>query len=157
VLDSDSREFRAYRRRLPHWRLEGATYHVTWSLYSKQPPLTPDERTIVLNALRHFNGARYDLHACIIMDDHVHVIVEPYPAHKLETIIQSWKSFTSNRLRKESARSGWVWQVEYYDRIMRSQQELWETVRYVADNPRERWPEVETYRWLLVGDDLGLL
>jgi REP element-mobilizing transposase RayT len=91
------------------------------------------------------------------MDDHVHVIVRPHAEYKLETIIQSWKSFTSNRLRKESGRSGWVWQSEYYDRIMRTEQELWETVRYLADNPRERWPDIQEYPWLLVGKDLGLL
>ena len=91
------------------------------------------------------------------MDDHVHVIVQPYPDYKLETIVRSWKSFASNRLRKDSKRSGWVWQGEYYDRIMRTQQELWETVRYVADNPRARWPDIPDYPWLLIGEDLGLL
>jgi REP element-mobilizing transposase RayT len=154
---SDDRGFRIYRRRLPHWRLTGATYHVTWSLHSEQPPLEPGERTIVLDALRYFVGSRYDLHATVVMDDHVHVIVQPYPDYKLETIVQSWKSFASNRLRKDSKRSGWVWQGEYYDRIMRTQQELWETVRYVADNPRARWPDIREYQWLLIGEDLGLL
>jgi putative transposase len=154
---SDSSEFRVYHRRLPHWRLAGATYHVTWSLHGHQPALEPDERTVVLNALRHLAGSRYVLAACVVMDDHVHAIVRPGSEHKLETIVQSWKSFTSNRLRQGSGRSGWIWQAEYYDRIMRSDQELWETVRYVADNPRERWPDIKKYPWLLVGEDLGLL
>ena len=33
-----------YRRKLPHWRTEGATYFVTWRLASEQSRLAPPER-----------------------------------------------------------------------------------------------------------------
>jgi REP element-mobilizing transposase RayT len=135
-------EFYIYRHRLPHWRQEGATYHVTWSLHSEQDALYPEERTLVLAALRHVHQQRYDLVAAVVMDDHVHTMVRPEVPHKLERIVQSWKSFTANRLQREFGRIGWIRQAEYYDRIMRNEEELLETLRYIADNPRERWPDV---------------
>jgi REP element-mobilizing transposase RayT len=91
------------------------------------------------------------------MDDHVYAIVCPEPPHKLERIVHSWKAFTANRLQRQFGRIGWVWQAEYYDRIMRNEEELLETVRYVADNPRERWPDISEYPWLIIGQDQGLL
>jgi putative transposase len=85
------------------------------------------------------------------------VIVRPEPPYELERILHSWKSFTANQLQRQFGRVGWVWHAEYYDRIMRSDGELLETVRYISDNPRERWPDLEEYPWLIVGEDQGLL
>lgn len=42
-----ARGFRAARRRLPHWTLEGATYFLTWRLHPGQAPMSPGERTMV--------------------------------------------------------------------------------------------------------------
>jgi REP element-mobilizing transposase RayT len=117
----------------------------------------PEERTVVFTALRHFHGQRYELIAAVVMDDHIHVLVRPEPPYELQRILHSWKSFTANQLQRQFGRVGWIWQAEYYDRIMRSEDELLETVPYLADNPRERWPDLEDYPWLIVGEDQGLL
>jgi hypothetical protein len=53
--------FRTYRRCLPHWRLEGACYFVTWRLRQAQPDLEPAERELVLGALRFHHGTKYTL------------------------------------------------------------------------------------------------
>ena len=59
----DSEEVSIYRRKLPHWRQAEALYFVTWRLHPRQPELSPDERTIVVDALEHFRKQRYDLFA----------------------------------------------------------------------------------------------
>jgi hypothetical protein len=44
------------RRNLPHWQLGGSNYFVTFR--TKALELTPEARTTVLNACRHFGGIR---------------------------------------------------------------------------------------------------
>ena len=53
------------------------------------------------------------------MNDHVHVVVKPAADYNLTAIVQSWKSYTTNRLQRAHGRSGRVWQREYFDRIIR--------------------------------------
>jgi putative transposase len=66
-----------YRGKLPHWRMDGSIYFVTWRLDGSQSPLEPNERTLVAHAIKHFAGERYELLAYVVMDDHVHVVVLP--------------------------------------------------------------------------------
>jgi hypothetical protein len=61
-------EIYVYRRNLPHWRLAGATYFVTWRLAGGQSELSAEERSLVTRCLRHFDQKRYDLLAYVVMD-----------------------------------------------------------------------------------------
>ena len=78
-----------YRRKLPHWRQAGAVYFVTWRLHPSQPELTPDERTIVVAALEHFQNERYILFAHVVMDNHAHVLAKPIHENILQSILHS--------------------------------------------------------------------
>lgn len=138
---------RIYRRRLPHWRVEGATYFVTWCLQNRREGLAWAERDIVVTAIRHFESIRYRLEAYVIMDDHVHVMVTPSAGHELEEIVHTWKSFSANQLQRRTGRAGRVWQGEYHDWIVRSEREYGARVRYILANPRRRWPGITIYRW----------
>ncbi|MEO8606000.1 MAG: transposase [bacterium] len=132
-------EERIYRRDLPHWRHGDAIYFVTWRLTARRRMLIPAHRAVVSSALHYFDGRRYDLLAYAVMDDHVHVVVEPRQL-PLERIVHSWKSHTARQIG-----GGRVWQPEYQDRIIRDDSELIRTVRYVAENPIRRWPGARTY------------
>jgi REP element-mobilizing transposase RayT len=136
-----------YRRKLPHLRIEGAIYFVTWRLRAGQSDLTEIERDQVVAAIRHFDGARYAPHAYVVMNDHVHVIVEPHEEVRPEAISQSWKSFTASRFQREQGRQGAVWQDESFDRVIRDEVEYEQKRDYILNNPFRRWPEIEGYRW----------
>jgi putative transposase len=136
-----------YRQRLPHWRMDGSVYFATWRLAGSQPVLNPDERTLVANAIKCFDGERYGLLAYVVMDDHVHVLVAPGEDFPLQKIIHSWKSFTANRLQRDFGRAGAIWQKEYFDRIVRDEAELMQKIEYVVGNPARRWPETVDYAW----------
>jgi REP element-mobilizing transposase RayT len=138
----------SYRRHLPHLRYSGATYFVTWRLHRDQPPLRPTERTLVADALRYFDGERYDLYAYVVMPDHVHVLVRPLAPFALTPTLFSWKGFTANRLQRLHARAGVIWQHESYDRVVRSERGLQYVVRYIVDNPPRRWPGLDSYAWI---------
>jgi len=141
---------RIYRRRLPHWRLDGATYFVTWRLHRGQAWLSPAERSLVLGVLQRFDGVRYRLHALVVMDDHVHVVVTPMAEWELGQILHSWKSFSANQLQRYAGRHGKVWQADSHDRIIRNAGELAQKIRYVRNNPIRRWPGTSHYPWLWI-------
>jgi len=141
-----------YRRRLPHWREPRAVYFITWRLTQGAPDLADEERSAVAEALHHFADARYRLIAFVVMNDHVHVVLEPADGEALEVLVHSWKSFTARRLQ-QAGRRGRVWQPEYFDRIVRDADELREKVTYIANNPAKRWPEIDLYPWVWVAAD----
>ena len=145
-------ELMIYRRKLPHWRMEGSVYFVTWRLALGQPVLTPSERSMVVHAIRHFENQRYHLPAYVIMDDHVHVLIFPLNENRLHKIVHSWKSFTAARLTKDFSRKAPIWQREYFDRIVRDDDELMEKARYILNNPFARWSELDEYEWLGFGE-----
>ena len=136
-----------YRRRLPHIRSEGAIYFVTWRLRRGQPGLSEAERDCVVGAVRHFDGNRYTLHAYVVMNDHVHVLMQAASGQRLEAIVSAWKPFTANRMQRAFGRSGAVWQDEYFDRAVRDDGEYDQNRDYILNNAQKRWPETEAYRW----------
>jgi len=152
--------FSRYRRRLPHWRLTGAIYFVTWRLHPPQPDLCPEKRDRIVAALRHFDGQRYDLFAFVVMNDHIHVLLKPRASRRLEDILHSWKSFAARELQRHHGRIGAVWQNESFDRIVRDEDEFWQKVEYILTNAAKRWVEYRErdYRWawLCSADAAGL-
>ncbi len=98
-----------YRRKLPHWRQDQVTYFVTWRLARAREALDASERDLVVAALKSFDGQRYELAACVVMDDHVHALVRPLAGYQLKAILHSWKSFTAGQLQREHQRFGRVW------------------------------------------------
>ena len=106
---------------------------------------------IIDNALRHFDGERYLLLAWCIMPNHVHVVVQPLPKHELPNILHSWKSFTASHANKALKRKGSFWQPEYYDHLIRDEQDLAHSLEYVLCNPEKAG--LEDWKW--VGGGMG--
>ena len=143
-----------YRRKMPHWRLPGSVYFVTWRLEFSQPELTPEERAVTMSALKHFDHHRYELYAGVVMHNHVHALVRPLEKYLLQDLVHSWKSFSAHKLSKDYDRRVPIWQEEYFDRIVRDEKEFFNKVEYIVNNPLKTWPEVEEYPWILVKEDL---
>jgi len=139
-----------YRRHLPHWRMDGATYFVSWHLHRGQVELAPAERDLVLRSLVYYNDKHFLLFAAVVLDDHVHMLLQPLAGHALEQIMHSRKGSTSRQLVREHGRTAPVWQGEYFDRIIRNEADFPEKYRYIVENPLRRWPEIREYRWLWV-------
>ncbi len=107
-----------------------------------------DERIagIVQDALEHFHGEHYELIGWAIMPNHVHVVVRPLGAHPLPDILHSWKSFTAKQANKVLNRQGQFWQDEYYDHLIRDEEDFHHALQYVLSNPERAglpdWPWV---------------
>jgi type I restriction enzyme R subunit len=77
-------------------------------------------RRFVEEALRYFDGERYELGEYVVAANHVHVLVSPNAAYCSSDIIHSWKSYSANQINRAVGHSGVLWQKEYYDHILRS-------------------------------------
>jgi REP element-mobilizing transposase RayT len=141
---------RFFRRDLAHWPVEGTstTYFVTWRLARGQRDLVSSDRSLVASVLKHWDGARCNLSAWVVMNDHVHVVVTPTAHVRLEKLIHSWKSYSAGQMVRAYGRSGPVWQRGVSDQAIRDEMEWMRTVMYVSGNPWRRWPSLAEYPWV---------
>ena len=165
--DASSLSTRYTKRRLPHYDRPYGVYHVTFSTRNKRV-LSPEGRTIVVNAFRHFHRERYQLFAVCVMPDHVHVLFQPLVKTtdaeqkpifwSVGELMHSIKSFTANEINKVEGKSGEpVWEKESFDRLMRSDADVEEKFLYITGNP---WRDgtvksTEDYDWLWTSEDSG--
>jgi RecG-like helicase/REP element-mobilizing transposase RayT len=152
------------RRQLPHFEKPWAIYAVAIGTISRRC-LSPDARTIVLNALRHFHGKRYELFAACVMPDHVHLLMQPWPRKNddegnvvfwpLSELLRSIKSFSSHEINKVEGKTGAVWEKERFDRYVGSERDLQEKFQYILRNPWDAGiaKQNEDYPWVWTQDD----
>jgi REP element-mobilizing transposase RayT len=168
-----------WRGELPHLEKEGGTYFVTFCLAGAprgggRRVFTPDDDAVAVarasepaesgsgartlvgragalveEALLHFSGERYGLHAWCVMPNHVHVLTCPFGEHRLPAILHSWKSFTAKAIARATGWPGGVWEREYFDHLVRSPAALDRFVRYTEMNPVEAGLCVRPEDWPL--------
>jgi len=90
---------------------------------------------------QHFPNVELD--EFILMPDHIHGIIiiseRAEPCISLATIIQNFKSISTRKINKINQNLGVsIWQRNYYERIVRSDQELHRLREYILNNP-ENW------------------
>ena len=137
------------RRHVPHWEYPGGTVCLTWRLHRDQCPLTGLERDVVLEVLSLSGPEQCELLVAVVMDDHVHVLTRPTEGVAGRDLAQRWKSIASRRLTQAGARRAPIWQAEYFDRWMRTNEHTAACAAYVLNNPVRRWPGAGRYRWLI--------
>jgi putative transposase len=105
---------------------------------------------LLADALVHFNGQRHDTTCYVVMPNHCHAIIRPYPDHALEKILQTIKGYVAREINKAIGRmTSEVWQEESFDRIIRDEEHLYQVMQYIGRNPsmagipREQW-----VRWI---------
>jgi REP element-mobilizing transposase RayT len=127
-----------YRRNLPHIENFNATYFVTFRVKS-QSCLSPAARSIALRHCLFENGRKIELHACVIMPDHVHLLFtalenEYGGPFSLADIMKGIKGVSARNINHLLGRRGQLWQDESFDRIMRSG-EFQKKLEYIVANP----------------------
>jgi REP element-mobilizing transposase RayT len=90
---------------------------------------------LMADALKFFDRQRYELHAWVIMPNHVHAVVWPMPGYTLSDVLHSWKSFTAKKANKLLHREGEFWQKELFDHCIRDDAEHARLAAYVQNNP----------------------
>lgn len=90
------------------------------------------------------------------MPDHVHMIFTPLinqvanAVYSLGEITDAIKGASAHLVNRKLNRSGKVWQMESFDRVLRSSENLDEKIDYILNNPvrRELVAAPEDYPWL---------
>jgi len=128
-----------YRRRLPHYQKDDHPLFVTFTT-DRRWPLPPEARNIVLACCLSENGRRLDLHATVVMPDHVHLIYSPLRrddgwSYTLPEIMKSIKGRSARQINVALKRSGPVWQEEFFDHVLRSNNSLVDRVETFARIP----------------------
>lgn len=93
------------------------------------------EETIAANDMTDYHTVAY-----VIMPNHVHILLQPINNHTVAKIISTIKSVSSHKINKLLMRSGRLWHIEYYDRIIRNRGHFENVISYIRKNP-ENLPE----------------
>lgn len=129
-----------YGQRVAVGDISEIEYHQNVDAYldsGKGPTYLRDARiaAIVEENLLRFDGERYDIHAWVVMPNHVHLLFSIYENYSLSSVLHSMKSYTSNKANKLLGREGKFWSTEYFDRFMRSYDHFETTMKYIHNNP----------------------
>lgn len=117
----------------------------------------------VEEVLLHSDGHRYRLAAWCVMPNHVHVIAEQIDGYPLGDVVQAWKSSAAHLINPMIGRRGRLWRREYFDRFMRNEDHLSNTISYVEQNPVSaklvasagEWRWSSAWRRSSAGEDAG--
>jgi REP element-mobilizing transposase RayT len=103
----------------------------TGPLFLREPNIADLVTQAILDGESRF--ARYQLHAFVVMANHVHMLVTPH------IIATKWlgplKGFTAHEANRILGRQGKFWQDESYDRLVRSDEEFGKICAYIERNP----------------------
>ncbi|MBE0540092.1 MAG: transposase [Verrucomicrobia bacterium] len=98
------------------------------------------------DALRFFDGQRYQLGAWVVMPNHVHLLVDVWDT-PLSELIKSWKGFTAREANKLLGRSGEFWEREYLDTVIEDEEHRQTAVRYIENNPTKAKLVLDPKEW----------
>jgi len=149
-----------YRRNLPHVQKDARSHFLTFCTHHRA--ILPEwARAITLECCVHEHDAKIDLHAVVVMPDHVHLIFTPLIDYQrlevvaLAQITKSIKGASAHLINRRLGRTGTVWQIESFDRVLRSSEQLDAKIAYLRANPVRRGlvslPEEWPWLWLPTG------
>jgi REP element-mobilizing transposase RayT len=104
----------------------------TGPLFLREPNIADLVTQAVLDGESRFG--RYQLHAFVVMANHVHVLVTPHVvATKWLGQLKGFTAHEANRILGNQGRS--FWQDESYDHLVRSDAEFGRICGYIESNP----------------------
>ena len=100
------------------------------------PLRRPAIRAEVELCLLHFDDARYDLDAFVVMPNHVHALLAPRAGWALFDLLKGIKGVSARNCNRLLHRTGQAfWMEDAYNRIVRDPAELWAFRQYLGANP----------------------
>jgi putative transposase len=140
-------------RRLDRVWIPGAVYFITTCMSQRQRVLAVPEVADILR--REWESARkrhgWLVGRYVIMPDHVHFFCAERSEgalHSLAGFMNKWKEWTAKQICRALSIPPPVWQVEFFDHLLRSDESYAEKWLYVRENPVrqkhvaawEQWP-----------------
>ena len=122
--------------KLHRFLLDNQCYHVVSATRGRAPVfLDPNCASVVVEAIQFVRRERAYVLAYVVMLEHLHVLLVPRDGTSVSQVMQSIKGYTARLVNKRMDRRGPLWQRSFYDRMIRDDRQLLETVNYVHANP----------------------
>ena len=112
----------------------------------------PEIAQLVIDELHEGSKNNYDLHAWVVMPNHVHLLITPQI--QLRKLMQKLKGSTAYRANRLLNRTGETfWQEESYDHLVRDAEQFRKIARYIIQNPVKAGlsSSPEQFPWSSVG------
>lgn len=114
---------------------------ITIVTYKRQPILIKN-----IDQIRQsFTQTQYNFHiiARVVLENHMHIIIQSEKAEDFSKIIQSFKSKFSRQMQfnenqteeQKNRREKEIWQRKYYDHIIRNENDFYKHLDYIHYNP----------------------
>jgi len=130
---------------------ENTIYHAMSRGNNKQKILAGDANKILFIEIldKYKNRFAFKLYAFVLMDNHVHLIIEANYRHSISRIMQAILLSYSCYYRNQNSYVGHVWQGRFQSSIIEGEQYVIDCINYVHENPvRARMVENATdYCW----------
>jgi putative transposase len=122
--------------RLIRLLLEGHCYHATTRTRHSAPVFRdPTSARLLVDALQFLRRDRAYLLGYAVSPDHFHAVLVPRGDRTISQIMQTVKGYTSRAINARNGQRGTLWQVSFYDRVIRDEAHLVDTLEYIHRNP----------------------
>lgn len=142
-------------KRLERVWIDPAIFFITTSTWNRRTILADDRVAEIL--VDEWKSARirhqWDVGRYVVMPDHVHFFCSPREdAQPLSDFVGSWKQWTSKRILAKIHRAGPLWQKEFFDHLIRSNESYHQKWEYVKENPVRAGLVTESGEWRWQGE-----
>src|SRR5579859_7796546 len=116
------------------------TYFVTFSTFQRRRFFVVESysRLFLKTLYGYRRQGRFELHAFVLMPEHVHLLLTPTPDVTLQRAIQFIKGGYSHALGVELGGKGEVWQRGFTDHRIGDTADFEIHLRYIDENPVKR-------------------
>lgn len=94
-----------------------------------------ENASLVAQALRYFDGDRYELGDFVVMPNHVHLLAAFRTEEDMKDSLSSWMRFTARTINARAGKRGAFWFPEPFDHMPRSIEKYEQLREYIRDNP----------------------
>ena len=100
---------------------------------------------------------RFRLAALVILPDHWHALIQPYPDIVIEDVVGGIKANLMKRISKNGRRTT-IWQARFLDHRIRDDIDFFNHVKYIRMNPVKHGltKDGDSYPWLFIHDNMFL-
>lgn len=145
--------------RLPRLALPDLPHHVVQRGHNRQPVFWGDEdRQAYLDALREAASLQQvAVHAYVLMDDHVHLLLTPPSAEALSRMLQALGRRYVAAFNRRHGRTGTLWDGRYRATVIEIDPWLLTCARYIEQNPVRSGlvAQAADWRWSSAAHHLG--
>jgi putative transposase len=127
-------------------RLKPQTYALTAVTHQRRRLFqrTATAELFIATLFRYRDAGKFQLHAFVVMPDHVHILLTPAPDIAIERCAQLIKGGFFFAVRKDF--TGEVWQDGYHAHRVVDEEDLRNQTFYILNNPVKK--KLDSYPWV---------